>query len=311
MKINPAQLKISSSHVASALENMAVTSPKTVIYKTVEKLEIPLDVHLPKDAKHAPVLLWWHGGGLLQGKRTNISPHHIRGINKHGYAFVSADYRLAPQVGIADIYEDVRDCIAFIRTELSKHVGEDAINASRLAVSGSSAGGYLAFLAGLYVEPKPNVILPIYPITDPFGLFFTTPQPPPLDGERTEKSTVKAFLDPHGEVVVYNEADSKRNSLYMYMLQEANLARLLKMEPGDDTFRIAKKIYEKRLPPAYVVHGDADAAVGPEQSDEVVGVMVGLGIEVEYERLHDVDHLFDREDEVELGRMYRFLSKHI
>jgi acetyl esterase/lipase len=288
-----------------------MASPKTLIYKTVDKVEVPLDIYLPKEAKNVPVLLWFHGGGLLQGKRTSAAPHMLRGIEKYKYALISADYRLAPQVGVAEIYEDVKDCIAFIRTELSKHVGDGIVDANRLAVCGSSAGGYLAFLAGLYVEPKPKVILPIYPITDPLGLFFTTPQKPPFGLKRTEKSTVDPFLDTNGEVVANNEENSKRNEMYMYMLQEANLAELLHVKPGDDTYRIPKKILEKGLPPTYVVMGDADEAVGCDQVDEVVGAMAGLGVEFEYERLAGVNHLFDKDEKVELERLYMFMMEHV
>ncbi|KAK5109150.1 hypothetical protein LTR62_007512 [Meristemomyces frigidus] len=285
---------------------------RTFTYKTVGKLEIPLDLYLPKDAKDVPVLLWFHGGGLLQGKRNSVSPHMLRAVQKYNIGLVSADYRLAPQVGVAEIYEDVRDCIAFIRKELPGRVGgKEIVNTERLAVSGSSAGGYLAFLAGLYVEPKPQLILPIYPITDPLGLFFTTSQPPALGGGEPDMEAVKPFLDVHAEVVASNERGGKRDGMYGYMLKSANLADLLKMEVGENTWRVARMIHERGLPPAYVVHGDVDSAVGVEQADEAVGVMVGLGLEVRYERLHGVEHLFDKQETVELEKMYEFMTKHL
>jgi acetyl esterase/lipase len=144
-------------------------TPETFTYKTVDNLEIPLDVYLPADAKNVPILLWFHGGGLLQGHRARLAGHMQRSASKYNHAVVSADYRLAPQVGIHEIFEDIRDSVAFVRDPngLSKHLGAGVVDTSRLAVSGSSAGGYLALLAGLYVEPKPNVILAIYPITGP------------------------------------------------------------------------------------------------------------------------------------------------
>ncbi|TKA75652.1 hypothetical protein B0A55_05004 [Friedmanniomyces simplex] len=292
---------------------MAPSSPKrrTFTYKKLDRLEIPLDFYLPEDAKNVPVLLWFHGGGLLQGKRTSVAPHMLNAVAKYNIALVSADYRLAPQVGVADIYVDVKDCVAFIRSKLPSLAGEGIVDVSRLAVSGSSAGGYLAFLAGLYAEPKPKVILPIYPITDPLGLFFTTSQPHPFGGAPPDVKALERFIDPESEVVANNEEDSKRNGMYMYMLQEANLASLLKVKAVDDTWRVAKKIYERGLPPAYVVHGDADSAVGVDQADEVVGVMVGCGSEVVYERLHGVNHLFDKEESVTLEKMYEWMMKHL
>ena len=124
-----------------------------------------------------------------------------RGVQKYGYACVSADYRLAPQVSVKDILDDVKECIAFIREKVSSHTNPGALDVSRLAVSGSSAGGYLALLAGLYVDPKPNVIMPIYPITDPLGTFFTNPQPSPMGRYVASTEEMAPYLDPRAEAV--------------------------------------------------------------------------------------------------------------
>lgn len=49
-----------------SLDTMSTIKPtKTITYKTVDKLEIPLDLYLPDNADKVPVLLWFHGGGLL------------------------------------------------------------------------------------------------------------------------------------------------------------------------------------------------------------------------------------------------------
>jgi acetyl esterase/lipase len=88
-----------------------------------------------------------------------------KGVQRYGYACVSADYRLAPQVGVAEILDDVKDCVAYIQNELASELDHDAVDVSRIAVSGSSAGGYLALLAGLYI-PEIRCLAPIYPITD-------------------------------------------------------------------------------------------------------------------------------------------------
>lgn len=47
-------------------------SPQELVFSTVNGLEIKLDVTIPSTATTAapaPALLWWHGGGLLQGTR--------------------------------------------------------------------------------------------------------------------------------------------------------------------------------------------------------------------------------------------------
>lgn len=244
-----------------------------------------------------------------------MAPHMRTGVQTYNYIGISADYRLAPQASILEIMQDVQDCIAFIRTQLPSILGEDKADVSRLAVSGSSAGGYLALLAGLYVEPKPKVIVPIYPITDPLGSFFTTPQLTMPSGSDEEMAP---YLDPNAPVVSSSglkpEEDS-RASMYGYMLRTATLARLLGVPRDDENaalpYRVSRNIKERGLPPAYIMHGDADRAVGVEQADEVVGAMVGCGVDIVYERVSGKDHLFDAEPGYENRKLYEFVLKYL
>lgn len=238
-----------------------------------------------------------------------------RAVQKHKLAVISADYRFAPQIGIADILEDVQDAVNFIRKDLSSHLdSQDAVDVSKLAVSGSSAGGYLALLAGLYINPKPDVILPIYPITDPLGTFFANPQPPAMGRELVSADSLAEFLDPNAPAVANNASDSLRQNMYIRMQHDANLAKLWKVPQdveGEKKWRLSRNVYEHRLPPAYFLMGDADTAVGVEQADEVVGAMVGCGIEVKYERVHGKDHFLDAGPEYENEAFFEFLLKHV
>jgi acetyl esterase/lipase len=236
-----------------------IKATQTVVYKTVGELQISLDLYLPEDAQNAPVFLWFHGGGLLQGHRSSLTPSMRRAVQKYKLAVISADYRLAPQATVEEILSDVQDCVTFIRNDLSSQVSAGSIDTTRLAVSGSSAGGYLALLAGLYIEPKPNVIVPIYPITDPLGEFFTKPQPPAMGRPFVELETVAPFLDPKSPQVANNEPSGARSSMYIRMQHDANLAKLLRIPEGKeaDKWRLSRQIYARRTPPAYVLHGDA------------------------------------------------------
>ena len=250
-------------------------------------------------------------GGLVQGHRETAAPHQLRNASKLGYALVTADYRLAPQVGMDDIMADVTDCITFVRTSLVSHVEPGVLDNTRLAVSGSSAGGFLALLAGLHVEPKPQAVIAIYPVTDPLSTFYTNPQPHPWGEGPVARDLVAEYLDPQAPAIANNHSESPRQQLYFYVIQEALLPELLRLRPGDDTYRICKNLQTRSMPPTYVVHGDADQSVPVAHSDEVVGAMLGLGYEVVYDRLIGADHTFDLEDDVELPRLYAFLKKHL
>jgi acetyl esterase/lipase len=222
--------------------------------------------------------------------------------------------RLAPQVPAREILTDILDCCTFVRDKLQEHVPASSkvtLDPSRICVSGSSAGGYISFLAGLYSD-VPKVILPIYPMTDPCGEFFSKPQRAGVREGRIDRSVVGPFLDKNGEVMADNDPNGPRQKMYSYMLQEAILSDLWDVKPGDDKMIIRLAIKKKgSFPPCYVVHGDADTRVGVDQSDEVVEALKEIGADVEYERLPGLDHLFDNDPKYQLEKMYDFMYKHM
>ena len=77
-----------------------------------------------------------------------------------GLAFISADYRLLPPSTGHDVLEDVVDLFAFLAR--TPTLGSVLIDATRLAVAGSSAGGMCAFLAAIHAKPRPRAVLSIY-----------------------------------------------------------------------------------------------------------------------------------------------------
>lgn len=228
---------------------------------------------------------------------------------------VSPDYRLAPQASTREILTDVQDCLIFVRDKLQSHIPKSSgvtLDTSRICVSGSSAGGYITFLAGLYSD-IPKVLLPIYPMTDPHGVFFSKPQYASLKGRYIDGKPLEPFLDRNGEVMADNDASSPRDEFYNYMLQEALLPKLWwDVKPADDEMIIRLAIKKKgSFKPTYVVHGDADTRVGVEQGDEAVEALKEVGAEVVYERLPGLDHLFDEDPKYQLEDMYTFMYKHM
>lgn len=290
-------------------------STTTLTYKTVDSCAIKLDLYLPSGQSYLPILLRFHGGGLLQGSRTSVPPHLLRGIQLHRYALVSADYRLAPQVGVADILEDVLDCIHYVRNDLTRQsdLGPETLDTSRLGIVGSSSGGYLVLLAGLYAVPKPKVVLALYPITNPRGEFYAKPNQHPLG--HIERTEVAEFLNENAEAVSEDTfSGDGRRKLYFWALQSGDYADLVRVGENDPRFIVAKRIREAgkgSLPPTYLVHGDADDLVDVGQSDEVADAMRDIGVVHRYDRVSGVGHLYDREESVRMEEMYDFMRQHL
>ena len=122
----------------------------THTFKTVGNCEIHVDAYEGTDPGARPVIVWLHGGALIFGNRGMIHPAQVELYVNAGYTVVAADYRLAPETKLPEIFGDVQDAITWVRGEGSRVFNLDP---TRLAIIGHSAGGYLTLLAGLRSPP--------------------------------------------------------------------------------------------------------------------------------------------------------------
>lgn len=167
---------------------------------------------------------------LIEYHRSGTSPHQLSSPSKHNLCFISADYRLAPQTRLPGILADCKDAISFIRSPKFASLTSNRIDASKLILSGSSAGGFLALLAGTGIgytacgleKPEPVTgIAAFYSITDLEDPFWTTKQHPVSYFKRViGKEEVEPFISPDDTKVVSSALDSKRSIFYHYMVQE-------------------------------------------------------------------------------------------
>lgn len=66
---------------------------------------------------------------------------------------ISIDHRLAPQVKIGEILQDVLDACSWAREKLPSILG---MKLGKLVVAGGSAGAHLALLTGFKLDPPPT-----------------------------------------------------------------------------------------------------------------------------------------------------------
>src|SRR6516162_2104571 len=157
------------THHASA---QGTAGKKTYTYKTVDKLEIQADVYSSKADRLRPTLIWIHGGALIMGDRRGIDGTFRDRLVAAGFAVVSIDYRLAPETKLAAILEDVQDACTWVRDKGAELFQADP---GRLAVAGSSAGGYLTLTTGYRVEPKPRALVAFWGYGDILGDWVSKP----------------------------------------------------------------------------------------------------------------------------------------
>src|SRR5437016_5536073 len=94
---------------------------QTYTFKTVPELTngLQADVHRPSGDTNTirPVVVFIHGGALMMGDRklTSRPGSLLKALLDGGYVVVSIDYRLAPQVKLPAIIEDLRDACNWVR----------------------------------------------------------------------------------------------------------------------------------------------------------------------------------------------------
>ena len=116
------------------------------------------DLYRPTWVKNCPVVIAVHGGGWQTGTPKNYGP---RGqlLAANGIALFAITYRLsAPgRPSFPQAAQDVLAAVRFVRA----NAAELGVDPARIALSGGSAGGHLAALAGiigdgpLLAEPGP------------------------------------------------------------------------------------------------------------------------------------------------------------
>ncbi|AZQ62472.1 alpha/beta hydrolase [Flammeovirga pectinis] len=99
-----------------------------------------VDVYYPKNKKDFPTIVWFHGGGLVNGNKE--IPDALK--NK-GVAVIGVNYRLYPKVKAPAYIEDAAAAVAWTFKNIEKYGG----NPDKIFISGHSAGGYLASMVGL------------------------------------------------------------------------------------------------------------------------------------------------------------------
>jgi len=95
-----------------------------------------LDIFYPTHRKNVPVLIYFHGGGMIGGSKDSMME-----LYKHlGCVIVTPNYRLSPRAKCPSYIEDAAAAAAWVKKNISAYNGDPG----RIFVSGHSAGAYLA-----------------------------------------------------------------------------------------------------------------------------------------------------------------------
>jgi acetyl esterase/lipase len=105
-----------------------------------------LDVWRPegKADRPRPVLIFWHGGGWVKGKRQEYG-FAGRAYASRGFIVVVADYRKVPGVRFPAFVQDGAQAVKWVRDNIAEYGGDP----NRVALAGHSAGAYSVAMIAL------------------------------------------------------------------------------------------------------------------------------------------------------------------
>ena len=271
-----------------------------IVHSPTSKLEA--DVLRMPDAVVRPVIVYIHGGALMMGGRSlSTKPGSLaETMIKAGHVVVSIDYRLAPQVKLPVIIEDVQDACKWVREKGPKLF---RIDPQQMAVMGHSAGGYLTQVTGYRVEPRPYALVSFWGYGDIAGAWYSRPDP---------------FYRKQ-PLVSKEEADNSGGGrLYLYCRQQGLWPKVVTghdpdIEPNAfDPFCPARNI-SKDYPPTMLIHGDKDTDVPYDLAVMMTKELAAHDVEHEFITIANGGHGFGRNNrEVErrtYAQVVQFLEK--
>lgn len=150
--ISRGQQQAKKSTTARALPP-GIEALRDLPYAEPENPRQKLDLFLPKDRKGEkplPVIVFIHGGGWRGGDKNSGIGHVGRFVQSGEYAGASIGYRLTDE---AQWPAQIHDCKAAIRW-IKAHAKEYNLDATKIGVWGTSAGGHLVSFLGTSGDVK-------------------------------------------------------------------------------------------------------------------------------------------------------------
>ncbi|MDP9184855.1 MAG: alpha/beta hydrolase [Actinomycetota bacterium] len=245
------------------------------------ELAINADVYRDADRDDLPMVVFIHGGALINGHREWIPEWLVRAAEDDGYTLVSLDYRLAPQTKLPEIVEDVVDAFRWLRDDSGRPFRADP---KRVAVVGESAGGYLTLATGFLVDPRPSALISFWGYGDLIGDWYSRPSNHPCHNQ-VHLSADEAYRQVAGPPIA-DERDrvGDGGAFYQFCRQQGTWPTVVSgwdPERDADAFRMFMPLanVSSDYPPTLLVHGDRDTDVPVEQSELMAAELARFGVE--------------------------------
>lgn len=202
-----------------------------------------LDIYKPKNPPQegCPVLLQIHGGAFVSGNKDTQGLPLAHYLAARGWIVASINYRLSPSVAMPAHIHDCKRALSWIRANGHEY----GMNKDFVAVSGNSAGGYLAAMMGVSAKDK----------------YF---QPEDVEGDMSVQACVPIFG-------TFDSTNSEGQSLSV-----APLSQIIEQQILHCTMEQNPEFWKKNTPlfkidqdtsPMFLIHGSNDSIIPHSESE--------------------------------------------
>ena len=227
------------------------TAQLDVVYVKVKDWDGRMDIYLPpKNGKPTAIVINIHGGGWNHGEKESQTGYNS--FFKEGMAVANMEYRLTGKATAPAAVEDTRCALIY----LINNAKALNIDVNKIVIMGGSAGGHLALMGGLLANDKR------------------------FDGNCpcNKKVKVAAIIDKYGITDVWDWAYGKN-------VTSKSANKWLGDKQNDEAFaKTVSPIFyvNKKSPPTFIVHGDADPTVPYQQSVGLHKIFLEVGVTTQF-----------------------------
>ncbi|MCM4164223.1 MULTISPECIES: alpha/beta hydrolase [unclassified Arenibacter] len=252
---------------------------KDVVYKTVDSMQLKLDIYHSKDIqKTMPLIIFIHGGAWKKGNKHDYLVY-LSSYAKKGFVTATIQYRLTDVAKFPAQLHDVEDAVRWLKLNAANY----HIDASKVALVGGSAGGHLAML----------------------NAYSNTPEEVDTNGI---SANVQAVVNFYGPSNLTDETAINASSV-QYLIGKS-------YEEAPEMYKKASPLFliSKKVPPTLTFQGTLDELVPYEQSDILHATLQKAGAISYYHKLKGWPHTMDASVKVNAYCQYhmdRFFEKYI
>lgn len=237
-------------------QNTDQTCVHDVIYGYKQGVALTMDVFKPAKPNGIGVL-WMVSGGWVSSHDA-LNPGLAQIFTSRGETVFEIVHSSAPKFTIPEILPDIRRAVRFIRT----HAADYGVDPNRLGISGGSSGGHLSLItAAMGDDGSPNAA-------------------DPIDRASSRLQAVACFFPPTDFL---NYGKPGQQAIDIAMLKPFRPAFGVDGKTPDEVQKLAAELspithVTDRMPPTFIIHGDADPLVPLQQSQEFMDKLEMLKI---------------------------------